>query len=72
MENYLLYGVTIIFTVISFYKDRKKTKMALKKAWKAFERYLTGYGSQAGEIFEIPVDKEIHIERRRKYGCCCR
>ena len=32
MENYLLYGVTIIFTVISFYKDRKKTKMALKKA----------------------------------------
>lgn len=40
MENYLLYGITILFTVISFYKDRKKTKMALKKAWKAFENIL--------------------------------
>ena len=40
MENYLLYGITILLTVISFYKDRKKTKMALKKAWKAFENIL--------------------------------
>ncbi|PKM81014.1 MAG: permease [Firmicutes bacterium HGW-Firmicutes-14] len=40
MENYLLYGVTILFIIISFYKDRKKTKIALKKAWKAFENIL--------------------------------
>lgn len=40
MENYLLYGVTILFTIISFNKDRKKTRMALKKAWKAFENIL--------------------------------
>ena len=26
--------------IISFYKDKKKTKMALKKAWKSFENIL--------------------------------
>jgi len=40
MENYLLYGTTLVLTIISFYKDKKKTKMALKKAWKAFENIL--------------------------------
>lgn len=40
MENYLLYGMTILLTIISFCKDKKKTKMALKKAWKAFENIL--------------------------------
>lgn len=40
MENYILYGITIILLIISYYKDKKKTKMALKKAWKAFENIL--------------------------------
>lgn len=40
MENYFLYGITIFLTAFSFYRDKKKTKMALKKAWKAFENIL--------------------------------
>jgi len=35
-----LYGVTILLLTISFFKDKKKTKMALKKGWKAFENIL--------------------------------
>lgn len=40
MSNYILYGVTILLLLFSYYKDKKKTKMALKKAWKAFENIL--------------------------------
>lgn len=40
MSNYILYGITITLLIISFYKDKKKTKMALKKAWKSFENIL--------------------------------
>lgn len=40
MGNYVLYGITIILLIISYHKDKKKTKMALKKAWKAFENIL--------------------------------
>lgn len=40
MSNYILYGITIILLIVSYYKDKKKTKMALKKAWKAFENIL--------------------------------
>lgn len=40
MDTYILYGITIIFLTISFIKDKKKTKMSLKKAWKAFENIL--------------------------------
>lgn len=40
MSNYILYGITIILLIISFYKDKKKTKMALKKAWKSFENIM--------------------------------
>ncbi|MGB7604431.1 MAG: hypothetical protein WBL93_03045 [Lutisporaceae bacterium] len=35
-----LYLVTVALLIFSFYKDKKKTKMALKKAWKAFENIL--------------------------------
>ena len=35
-----LYVVTGVLLLVSFYKDKKKTKMALKKAWKAFENIL--------------------------------
>jgi len=35
-----LYIFTIGLLLISYYKDKRKTKMALKKAWKAFENIL--------------------------------
>lgn len=38
--NIALYVVTGILLLISFLKDKHKTKMALKKAWKAFENIL--------------------------------
>lgn len=40
MDTYILYGITIILLGVSFFKDKKKTKMSLKKAWKAFENIL--------------------------------
>jgi len=40
MSNYMLYGLTILLLLFSYYKDKNKTKMALKKAWKAFENIL--------------------------------
>lgn len=38
--NVGLYVVTVALLFFSYYKDKKKTKMALKKAWKAFENIL--------------------------------
>ncbi len=40
MSNYILYGITAVLLVLSFVKDRDKTKKALKKAWKSFENIL--------------------------------
>lgn len=40
MFTYVLYGLAGIGLGVSFFKDRKKTGMALKKAWKAFENIL--------------------------------
>ncbi|MBZ4663623.1 MAG: permease [Caloramator sp.] len=40
MWTYSLYGITIVLLLISYKNDKKKTKMALKKAWKAFENIL--------------------------------
>jgi uncharacterized membrane protein YraQ (UPF0718 family) len=40
MSNYVLYAITIALLIISFVKDKKKTRQALKKAWKAFENIL--------------------------------
>ena len=40
MSTYILYGITIILLSISFIKDKSKTKMALKKAWKSFENIM--------------------------------
>jgi uncharacterized membrane protein YraQ (UPF0718 family) len=40
MNSYILYGITIVLLILSFYKDKKKTKMSLKKAWKSFENIL--------------------------------
>ncbi len=40
MFTYILYILAITCLGISFFKDRQKTKMALLKAWKAFENIL--------------------------------
>ncbi len=40
MDSYLLYGIHIVLLALSFFKDRKRTRMALKKGWKAFDNTL--------------------------------
>lgn len=40
MSNYILYGITIILLLVSYFNDKKKTRQALKKAWKSFENIL--------------------------------
>ena len=40
MFTYILYALAIAGLAISFFKDRQKTKAALKKAWKSFENIL--------------------------------
>ncbi|MEA4869995.1 MAG: permease [Christensenella sp.] len=40
MFTYILYVLAIAGLAVSFFKDRQKTRMALKKAWKAFENIL--------------------------------
>jgi uncharacterized membrane protein YraQ (UPF0718 family) len=40
MYNYALYLLAVIFLMVSYKRDKKKTKMALKKAWKSFENIV--------------------------------
>lgn len=40
MFNLILYVTALTFLFLSFLKNKKKTKMALKKAWKSFENIL--------------------------------
>lgn len=40
MFTKILYTVVIVCLIISFYKDKGKTKKALRKAWKSFENIL--------------------------------
>ena len=40
MDSIIFYSLAGVLLVLSFFKDKKKTKMALKKAWKAFENIL--------------------------------
>ena len=40
MDTYIFYGLAVVGLAVSFFKSRKKTLMALKKAWKAFENIL--------------------------------
>lgn len=40
MMTKALYGIAILWLVVSFFKDKEKTKIALKKAWKSFENIL--------------------------------
>ncbi|HPB18172.1 MAG TPA: permease [Clostridia bacterium] len=38
--TYVLYALALIGLTLSLFKDKNKTKMALKKAWKSFENIL--------------------------------
>lgn len=40
MFTYLLYGAAGVLLFLSWRKDRSKTKLSLKKAWKSFENIL--------------------------------
>lgn len=40
MDSIIFYSLAITLLIISFFKNKTKTKMALKKAWKAFENIL--------------------------------
>ena len=40
MQTIIFYGLSIGLVLVSFYKDRMKTKKALMKAWKSFENIL--------------------------------
>lgn len=40
IETYILYGLTVILLVLSFMKDKKKTKMGIKKGVKSFLKLM--------------------------------
>lgn len=40
MDTYIFYGIAAIALVASFRKDKQKSLIALKKAWKSFENLL--------------------------------
>lgn len=40
MQNIILYSITIILVILSFVKDKNKTKKSLLKAWKSFHNIL--------------------------------
>ena len=40
MQNKIFYGLAIGLVILSFLKDKSKTKQALMKAWKSFENIL--------------------------------
>ncbi|QNL44088.1 permease [Oscillibacter hominis] len=40
MFTKILYGIALLWFFISFIKDKEKTKLALKKAWRSFENIL--------------------------------
>lgn len=40
MTSYIMYGLCIIIFIISFIKDKNKTKAALKRSFKSFENIM--------------------------------
>jgi len=40
LDTYILYGIAGVMLFISLAKDKNKTKISLKKAWKSFENIL--------------------------------
>ncbi len=39
-ETYAIYGITLILTIVSFVKDKRKTLKGIKKGYKAFVKLL--------------------------------
>lgn len=40
MFTYSIYGISLLLLILSYVKDRAKTRVALKKAWKSFENIM--------------------------------
>lgn len=40
VQNKIFYALAIVLILLSFYKDKAKTKKALMKAWKSFENII--------------------------------
>lgn len=40
MFTYSIYGISLLLLILSYAKDRAKTRAALKKAWKSFENIM--------------------------------
>ena len=40
MQNKIFYLLTISLVLLSYFKDKEKTKLSLKKAWKSFVNIL--------------------------------
>ena len=40
MDTYIFYGLAVVGLAVSFFKNKKKTLLALKKSWKSFESIL--------------------------------
>lgn len=40
MQKYILYGLTFILLIMSYFKSKDKTKESLKKAWMSFRNIL--------------------------------
>ena len=56
MNSYILYIITAVLLLVSFKKDKKKTKMALKKGWKSLMKILPqllGILMLVGLIFSV-------------------
>lgn len=54
MNAYLMYGLSIGLLTMSYFKDKKKTRMAIKKGWKSFLNILPqmlGIVTMVGFIF---------------------
>lgn len=40
LSTYILYGLAFVLLIVSFIKDKKKTRMALKKGWMSFKKIM--------------------------------
>lgn len=49
MDTIIFYVIAIILLIISLYKSKQKTKLALMKAWRAFENILPQF------LFILPL-----------------
>lgn len=52
MTALILYGTALILLLLSYMKDKNKTKLALKKGWKSFENIMPQF---LGIIFIIGI-----------------